>query len=87
MVLQSNLDHSLINPNRIHEYGFPLYDDPFSNLQFGTNGNKNFIPFNTMGTIVHFDTWVPMDWETQNLPIITLTGEEWDPVNVGLGNR
>jgi hypothetical protein len=27
-----------------------------------------------------------MDWETHNLPIIMLTGEDWDPVNVGFGN-
>jgi hypothetical protein len=83
------MDHSLINPNQICEYGLPVYDDPFSNSQLGPGikGNKTFIPFHTMGTIVHFDTHVPMDWETCNLPIIMLTGEEWDPVNVRLGNR
>jgi hypothetical protein len=27
-----------------------------------------------------------MDWETHNLPIIMLTGEDWDPVHVGFGN-
>jgi hypothetical protein len=58
---------------------------PFSKQQFGIDGNEAFIPFNTMGMIVYFETHVPMDWETHNLPIIMLTGEEWDPVNVGLG--
>jgi hypothetical protein len=58
---------------------------PFSKQQFGIDGNEAFIPFNTTGTIVYFETRVPMDWETRNLPIIMLTGEEWDPVNVGLG--
>jgi hypothetical protein len=29
---------------------------------------------------------VPTDWETHNLPIIMLTGEDWDPVHVGFGN-
>jgi hypothetical protein len=53
-----------------------VYDDPFSNLQFGINGNETFIPFNTMGTIVLFDSHVLMDWETHNLPIIMLRGEE-----------
>jgi hypothetical protein len=59
-----------------------LYDDPFSNMQFGIDGNETFIPFNATRTIVHFDTHVPMDWETHNLPtcIVMLTGEEWDPV-------
>ncbi len=82
----TQVDHSLVNPNQICEYGLPVYDDPFSNLQFGIDGNETFIPFNTTGTIVHFDTCVPTDCETHNLPIILLTGEEWDPVNVGLSN-
>ena len=35
---------------------------------------------------MYFESRVPMDWETHNLPIIMLTGEDWDPVNVGFGN-
>jgi hypothetical protein len=35
---------------------------------------------------VYFESRVPTDWETRNLPIIMLTGEDWDPVNVGFGN-
>jgi hypothetical protein len=51
-----------------------------------TAANDDFNPFNTMGMIVYFKTCVPMDLETHNLPIIMLKGEDWDPVNVGLGN-
>jgi hypothetical protein len=29
------MDHSLINPNQIREYGIPVYDNPFSQSQFG----------------------------------------------------
>jgi hypothetical protein len=83
---RSQMDYSLINPNQIHEYGISMYDNPFSQSQFGINFNDDFIPFNTMGTIVYFESHVPMDWETHNLPIIMLTGEDWDPVNVGFGN-
>jgi hypothetical protein len=82
----SQMDHSLINPNQIHEYGIPVYDNPFSQSQFCINCNDDFIPFNTMGTIVYFKTCVPTDWETRNLPINMLSGEDWDPMNVGLGN-
>jgi hypothetical protein len=63
-----------------------MYDNPFSQSQFGIECNDDFIPFNTMGTIVYFESRVPMDWEMHNLPIIMLTGEDWDPVNVGFGN-
>jgi hypothetical protein len=80
------MDHSLIHPNQIREYGIPMYDNPFSQSQFGIVCNNDFIPFNTMGTIVYFESRVPTDWETCNLPIIMLTGEDWDPVNVGFGN-
>jgi hypothetical protein len=80
------MGHSLINPNQNREYGIPMYDNPFSQSQFGIDCNDDFIPFNTTGTIVYFESRVPMDWETHNLPIIMLTGEDWDPVNVGFGN-
>jgi hypothetical protein len=82
----SQMDHSLINPNQIHEYGIPVYDNPFSQSQFGIDCKDDFIPFNTTGTIVYFESRVPTDWEMRNLPIIILTGGDWDPVNVGFGN-
>ncbi len=63
------MKHSLINPSQIQECGIHVYDDPISNLQFGINGNEMFIPFNTMGTIVHFESRAPTDWESHNLPI------------------
>jgi hypothetical protein len=47
------MDHSLINPNQIRESGIPVYDNPFSQSQFGINCNDDFIPFNTMGAIVY----------------------------------
>jgi hypothetical protein len=80
------MDHSLINPNQIREYGIPVYDNPFSQSQFGIDCNDDFIPVNTTETIVYFESCVPTEWETRNLPIIMLTGEDWDPVNIGFGN-
>ncbi len=35
---------------------------------------------------MYFETHVPTDWETCNLAIILLTGEDCDLVNVGHGN-
>jgi hypothetical protein len=82
----SQMDHSLTDPNQIREYGIPVYDNPFSQSQFGIDCNDDFIPFNTTGRIVYFESCVPTDWEMRNLPIIMLTGEDWDPVNVGFDN-
>ncbi len=67
---RNQMKHSLINPNQICEYGLPAYDDSFPNSHFGINGNKAFIPFNTTGTIVDFETRVLMDWEMCNLPTL-----------------
>jgi hypothetical protein len=37
---RSQMDHSLINPNQIHEYGILVYDTPFSQSQFGKQQTK-----------------------------------------------
>jgi hypothetical protein len=57
----SQMDHSLINPNQIHEYGIPMSDNPFSQSQFVIDCNDDFIPFNTTGTIVYFESHVLTD--------------------------
>ena len=50
----NQLAHFLINPNHIQAYGILAYDDPYSPNDFGISSNTVFIPFDTMGTIVHF---------------------------------
>ena len=40
--------------------------------------NKFFIPFDTMGTVVHFELHVPTEWEKTHLPTILITGEDWN---------
>jgi hypothetical protein len=81
----TQMNHSLINPNQICEYGLPVYDNPFNAAQFGIDTDDTFIPFDTTGTIVHFETRTPTDWEERNLPVIILTADQWDPVGVALG--
>ena len=74
-----SLQNSLINPNQICANGIPVYDDPFDHLNaFGMASDTVFIPFDTMGTIIHFESRVPNDWETKHLPVILLTGETWN---------
>ena len=33
-----------------------------------------------MGTVVHFKSRVPTEWEKTHLPIILITGEDWNPM-------
>jgi len=80
----TQLEHSLINPNQLRHYGLAVYDDPFSVHRLGIDSDYGFIPFDTTGTIVHFETRVPTLHEQENLPIILLTGEQWEPGSVDL---
>ena len=59
----------------------------FIYIHFGIDGNDVFIPFDTTGTIVHFESRVPTDWEEKHLPILLLTEETWDPAGIQLGIR
>jgi hypothetical protein len=77
----TQLPHSLINPNQLRAYGLNVNDDPFDNSRkFGINSEHLFIPFDTTGTVVHFDTRVPTEWEKSHLPVVLLTGEDWNPL-------
>jgi hypothetical protein len=74
------LPNSFINPNKLRAYRLAVSDDPFdTNRAFGIDSEHVFIPFDTTGTIVHFDSRVPTEWEKIHLPVILLTGEEWNP--------
>ena len=75
------LPHSLINLNQLRAYGPTVNDDPFDHTRsFGINLEQTFIPFDTMGTVVHFELRVPTEWEKTHLPTILITGEDWDPM-------
>ena len=70
----TSLPYSLINPNQICAYGILVYDDPYySPCGFGIDSEQAFIPFDTMGTIIHFESRVPSDWKKMHLPVILLT--------------
>jgi hypothetical protein len=49
--------------------------------------DQAFIPFDTIGTVVHFGSRVlPTEWEKTHLPIILLTSEDWNPSKEMLRN-
>jgi hypothetical protein len=78
----TQLQHSLINPNQVRSSGLKVHDNPFAtSAPFGIEfaGNGVFIPFNTTGTIVHFESRVPNDWEKVHLPVLPLFPDRWDP--------
>jgi hypothetical protein len=67
----------LLNPNQMQAYGISVYDDPFDTSRtFGINSDQAFIPFDTTGTFVHFESHVPTEWAKTHLPIILLSSED-----------
>jgi hypothetical protein len=80
--------NSLLNPNQMRAYGISVYDDPFDRSRTsGIDSDQAFIPFDTTGTIVHFESRVvPTEWEKTHLPIILLTNKDWNPSQEMLGN-
>ena len=75
------LPHSLINPNQLRAYSLTVNDEPFDHMRdFGIDLDQTFIPFNKTGTVVHFETCFPTEWEKTHLPTILITGEDWNPM-------
>ncbi len=77
----TTLQQSLLNPNQNQAYGIEVNDNPFQATGLGIESNEVFIPFDTMGMIVHIETCAPTDWEQKHLPIILLMADHWDPTD------
>ncbi len=72
----TKLDHSLINPNQVHAYGIPFWDnDPHDldqRLSIDINDSLH-IPLQSMGTKLNFRTRVPTALELNDCEHIQMT--------------
>ena len=79
------LDHSLINPNQIRDYGIPLWDNPYDvarDLSIDVNSSFS-IPLHTMGTKVGFRTRLPTSDELTACEHVHMTSSRpWNPFEV-----
>jgi hypothetical protein len=82
------LEHSLLNPNQIRYEGHSLCNDPWDkhrSLGLMCCDNPVCIPFETRGTVIHFDSSIPTADELHTLPRIVLTDDRlWNPSTVSL---
>ena len=78
------LENSLINLNQIRAYGLSINDDPLNAYELVIHAEELFILFDITGTVVHFDSHVPKEWETTHLPVIVTTTDSWDPTTVDM---
>ena len=70
----SSMDHSLINPNQIWSYGIPVSDDPYDKTRdFGISHEDLYVLFDTIGSAVFFETFVPSYNDLNNSPHNILT--------------
>ena len=81
----SRMKHSLINPNQCRSFGIPICDDPtdpYRKIGIGREGDSTFIPLETRGTILYFESFVPSDEDIQNCLRVQMSDPEyWDPSN------
>jgi hypothetical protein len=86
LMFTDSLEHSLLNPNQIRYDGHSLCDDPWDrhhSLGLVKRSHQIFIPFQTRGTVIHFESRVPTTDELHTLPMIVLTEDTlWNPANV-----
>ena len=69
-------------PNQFQAFGIEVNDNPFDSLyELRMDFGEVFVPFNTMGTVVHFKLRAPMDKEIKHLPWISISGDQWNPTD------
>ena len=79
------LDHSLINPNQLRQFGITVQDNPFQGeeMHIATEDASVFIPLASSGTTIHMQTRTPTDQELQECQHIELTSKApWNPHEV-----
>lgn len=79
------LNHTLLNPNQIRSHGYDVEDNPFRGTIGITINPNTFVPFQTSGTKIFFETRVPTDDELADCPHFEMTSpREWEPTKVQL---
>ena len=74
------LPHLLLNPNQIRAFDINVNDNPFAMAkEIGMDCNEVFVPFDTKGTLVYFESQALINWEITHLPHIHITGNQWNP--------
>ena len=79
----NKLDHTLVNPNQLRDYGVSVQDNPFGAKPLSITTNDVSVELYLEGTIICGDTRTPTESELSQLPRLILTSpHDWDPHNV-----
>ena len=62
-----------------------MNDNPFDETDpIGMDCDDIYVPFNTKGTLVYFESKVPMDWEIKHLLHIHIMADRWNLMSDGV---
>jgi hypothetical protein len=85
-----SLDHSLVNPNQLRQYGVSVQDNPYENTPMHIIGQQDevYIPLQSCGTTIYMDTRTPTQAELHECPHVVLTSTaHWDPNEIQFPSR
>ena len=78
------MDHTLVNPNQLREYGMTVQYNPFleSPILIAMEDHDFILPLSSKGNILGVTTKKTTDKELQTCPHITCSSaHDWDPHN------
>ena len=77
------LDHTLVNPNKLQAYGVSVQDNPFDAKHLSITTDDASVELYSEGTIICGDTRTPTESKLGRLPQLILTSpHDWDPHNI-----
>ena len=79
-----SMNHTLINPNQLRQYGIPVHDNPYDRDPSRAMGIKinddERLPFLSQGSTIFFNSRYPDDDELEAYPhVILMSDTPWDP--------
>ena len=79
-----NLDHSLINPNKVRANRISYWDNPYDHYRgLNIQADSLNIPLSADGTKIQFSTRSPTDHEMNTCPHIEMTSPvPWEPQEI-----
>lgn len=84
-----NLDHSLINPNQLRDYGVQVQDNPYDMdpMTISTQDGEFTACLQSTGATIFFSSWSPTVEDLARYPHVILTSNApWDPSSITFPN-
>ena len=77
------LDHTLVNPNQLRDYGVSMQDNLFDTEPLSITTDDASVELYLEGTIICMDTQTPTESKLSQLPQLIMTSpHDWDPHNI-----